>query len=113
MRERFLDAARLLKRLRQRDRIFHREFRSRTDREVRGVQRVTKQHEVFKRPVLILHQQKLDPLRVIRKQRLSVQVCRKNLAEIRSRFIRRHLFESGFLPRLRVALDNEGARLLD
>jgi len=55
----------LVERLSQGDSVFHRQFGTRADREMRGVQRVTEQHHVLVIPARVLHQHKVDPFRVI------------------------------------------------
>ncbi|HEX9918205.1 MAG TPA: hypothetical protein VGA87_03505, partial [Pyrinomonadaceae bacterium] len=69
----------------ERDSIFEGELRARPDGEVRRVQRVAEQHDVFVMPVSVLHQQEIDPLRVVRQQRVPAEVSLEHLAEIGAR----------------------------
>jgi hypothetical protein len=61
-------------RVRQRDRVLHRELRPRADGEVRGVRRVPEEHDVAVVPAPIAHPQKVEPDRAVGQQVVPVEV---------------------------------------
>ncbi len=76
---------------------------------MRRVQSVAEQHDIFEMPIRVLHQHKVYPFRIVRQQRVPAEIAREHFADIArvsSSGMRR---ESGLLPRLRVAFDDEGA----
>src|SRR4051812_45275926 len=72
-RKRIRDAATAVERLHQRDRIFHREPRTGTDGEVRGVERIPDQHHVAERPALVPQPWEVAPYRLVGDERMAAE----------------------------------------
>src|SRR2546425_13158899 len=60
-------------------------------------------------PVSILHVDEIDPLGIVRQQRMSVQISGKNLDQISARLVVIQLSEVRILPRLFIAFDDKRA----
>src|SRR2546421_11230670 len=93
----------------QRDRVFHRQLSARSDGEMRCMQRVAEKLDIFKVPIVALHQKEIDPARLVGKQRRLIQILLKYLLKIITRLLVAHRGEGGFFPGLLVAFDNERA----
>ena len=94
---------RLAKRLRERNRIFHRQFRSGPNREVRGMRRVTDEDDVLVKPSRVAHACKARPWRRRAMRRVAHEPVRAQpLGEHRlaggDGFIGVHAVEPGRAP---------------
>ena len=69
-----LDVGVAHERVRQRDRVLHRELRPRADREVRGVRGVAEQHDVAVVPAPVADPQEIEPDRAVGEQAVPVEV---------------------------------------
>ena len=76
---------------------------------MRRVQSVSNQHDILEKPSTVLHEQKVDPLRIIREQLLPVEILREDITDIVQCLLAADLFEAGPGPRLWIAFDNERA----
>ena len=77
----------------QADRIFHRQFRARTDRKVRGVRGVAHEHDVFVYPALVADAREVQPfpsaqVRGVGHQAVAAQIRRKERFAKRNRLAR-------------------------
>src|SRR2546423_1667034 len=60
-------------------------------------------------PMQILHEDEIDPLRIIRKQRGAIEIVVEYLFEVSTCRFLVHVLKAGSLPGLFVAFDDEGA----
>ena len=74
------------------------------------MQRVADEHDVAAAPTPVLHEQEVNPPRVVRHQLVPAEVSREDFAEVAARLLVRPLVQSCARPRLLIALDDEGAR---
>jgi len=77
--KRILNTLFLSKAIKKRNRIFERNFVLSQLRVCR-VQRIAQQHYIFKKPVRVFHQQEIDPLGIVGKQRLFRQIAFNTLS---------------------------------
>src|SRR5574341_693767 len=89
----------------QRDRILECQAGARADREVAGAQRVSDQDSVTRGPVAVAEQRKVAPDRVVRDQRMTVEIGREHLLAVGTRLVVGHPVEAGAVPGGCVALD--------
>ena len=110
--ERVVDLAVFLQRLRQRDRILHRELGARADREMRGVGGIAHQHDVLVVPVPVLDRREGAPQRAVLDEARSLELVAEQRLAIGDGLVLVGLVEAGALPRVLGALDDEGRVLL-
>ena len=99
-----------VERVRQRDRVLHRELRPAPDREVRGVRGVAEQHDVPVVPRLAPQRHERHPQRAVRQQSVPAELRREQLLAERDRLLLGRRLQPGALPRRLVALDDERRR---
>src|SRR6267143_385447 len=104
--------ARLAERPIKGDRVLEREAGSGADREMHGAQRVADQDELSRGPAPVRQQRKLPPQRLVRDQRMPVEIPRKHALAVRARLGVVHSAESRPFPGGLIALDDEGAHRL-
>ena len=99
----------------ERDSVLHRQLRSRTDREVRGVGGISQQHDILVHPAFVAHSRKVQPVATaqmgaICHQPMPAQVRREEPFAERERILRAGRVEAVCEPRLFPALDDERAQ---
>src|SRR5438093_384361 len=72
-------------------------------------QRIAHKHNVAIAPVSIGHDLKVNPVWLVRQERVSFQVVPEDLLAVGTALRLRHLCKTGGFPRLCVALNDEGA----
>src|SRR5258706_7678334 len=93
----------------ERDRVLERKARSRANREMHGAQRVADQDKLSREPAPARQQRKLPPQRLVRDQRMPVQIRRKYPLAVRARLSVVHPSESRPFPGGLIAFDDKGA----
>src|SRR5437868_4979046 len=98
----------MFKRVKEFDRIVECELRSGTDREVRGMKRISDKNNIIEMPMLVFYKQKVKPLRIIIEQRIPFQVVGEYHFEILPAFRLLHFIETSIAPCRVIAFYNEG-----
>src|ERR1044072_5392062 len=62
-------------------------------------------------PIGVLHQQEIDPLRIVREQTMTAESARKYIFQKGARLLVGHFGKSRLRPGLRVAFDDKSARI--
>src|SRR5712692_6049192 len=101
--------SRLAERPVERDRVLEREAGSRADREMHGAQRVADQDELSREPAPVRQQRKLSPKRLVRDQRMPIEIWRKYALAVRARLSVVHPAEPRLLPGGLIAFYDKGA----
>src|SRR5712691_1111519 len=93
----------------ERDRVLERKARSRANREMHGAQRVAHQDKLSREPAPARQQRKLPPQRLVRDQRMPVEIRRKYPLAVHARLSVVHPAEPRPFPGGLIAFDDKGA----
>ena len=111
--ERALEVARVAQeRLRERDRVLHRQLGARPDREMRGVGGVAQQHDVAAVPALVAHEQEARPQRAVGHEAVALQLLGEQRLARAQRLGLVHLIEAQRAPRVLRGFDDPRAGVL-
>ena len=97
--------------LEQGHRILHGQSGARADGKMRGAQRITEQHHVFKAPALIPDGRELTPLGMVGDDRVPLQVLGEHPLTVRRGVFRRHGVKTHPVPGVVLNLDKKGASI--
>src|SRR5574337_547087 len=82
-------------RLRERERVLDRQPCPRSDREMRGPQRIAEQHQVAVAPARVPHRREVAPVRAVRHDRMAFEVGGEHPFAHADRFLGAHRIEAG------------------
>src|SRR5262249_29997597 len=99
------------------DGVLHRELRPRADREMRGMRRVSHEHDVLVKPARVAYAGEGGPrraraMRGVRHQPVAAKMIRKESLARGDRLLDIQRIESRGAPGCLVALDDEGRQLV-
>ena len=99
-------------RVRERDRVLHRELGARPDREVRRVGRIAEEHDASVVPDGVRHLREVEPDRAVREQLAAAEIAREQLLAERERLLFGPVRVTVTEPRLEGTLDDERGHAL-